>query len=148
MICGFAVAGGVAGPARSPVLPLAAAFLLMIAAIVSVSGWLASLMSNPRRRRSVIMATTMGFVLIAVAEPGNLAAPGGRGRRNRGQAGCPGRRRIGGKSACSSGRLMVRSSAPAQQQQLHTSGGEQLDKWAGTAQLLNQVCRSAGCRWE
>jgi len=49
-----------------PVLPSLAAFLLMVTALTyQVQGWLAALMSNPRRRRTVIVATTMTFVLIA-----------------------------------------------------------------------------------
>jgi ABC-2 type transport system permease protein len=48
-----------------PVLPLAAAFLLMITALTyQFQGWLASLMSNPRRRRSIIVAAMAVFVLI------------------------------------------------------------------------------------
>ena len=41
------------------VLPLLAAFLLMVTALTyQFQGWLASLMSNPRRRRTVIVAAT------------------------------------------------------------------------------------------
>ncbi len=48
-----------------PVLPSLAAFLLMITALTyQFQGWLASLMSNPRRRRTVIVATTAIFLLI------------------------------------------------------------------------------------
>ncbi len=48
-----------------PVLPALAAFLLMVTALTyQLQGWLASLMSNPRRRRTVIVATTMIFVLV------------------------------------------------------------------------------------
>ncbi|HKI20181.1 MAG TPA: hypothetical protein VKA15_19990, partial [Isosphaeraceae bacterium] len=48
-----------------PVLPSLAAFLLMVTALTyQLQGWLASLMSNPRRRRTVIVATTAIFVLI------------------------------------------------------------------------------------
>ena len=47
-----------------PVLPGLAAFLLLVSALTyQLQGWLASLMSNPRRRRTVIVATTMIFVL-------------------------------------------------------------------------------------
>jgi hypothetical protein len=47
-----------------PVLPLLAAFLLMVTALTyQFQGWLASLMSNPRRRRTVVVATTALFVL-------------------------------------------------------------------------------------
>jgi hypothetical protein len=46
-------------------LPSLAAFLLMVTALTyQFQGWLASLMSNPRRRRTVIVATTMIFVLL------------------------------------------------------------------------------------
>jgi hypothetical protein len=49
-----------------PVLPLSAAFVLMVTALTyQLQGWLASLMDNPRRRRTVIVATTMIFVLIS-----------------------------------------------------------------------------------
>ncbi len=42
-----------------------AAFLLMITApTYQFQGWLASLMSNPRRRRAVVVGTTMAFVLM------------------------------------------------------------------------------------
>ena len=48
-----------------PVLPSLAAFLVMVTALTyQFQGWLASLMSNPRRRRTVVVATTMIFVLI------------------------------------------------------------------------------------
>jgi hypothetical protein len=46
-------------------LPLLAAFLLMVTALTyQFQGWLASLMSNPRRRRTAIVAVTAGFVLV------------------------------------------------------------------------------------
>ncbi len=42
------------------VLPLLAAFLLMVTALTyQFQGWLASLMSNPRRRRTVIVMITV-----------------------------------------------------------------------------------------
>jgi len=49
-----------------PVLPSLAAFLLMVTALTyQLQGWLAALMSNPRRRRTVIVSMTMTIVLIA-----------------------------------------------------------------------------------
>ncbi|AGA28016.1 ABC-2 transporter permease [Singulisphaera acidiphila] len=55
----------VKGASLLPVLPLLAAFLLMVTALTyQFQGWLASLMSNPRRRRTVIMTATMFLVLI------------------------------------------------------------------------------------
>lgn len=48
-----------------PVLPLTGAFLLMVTALTyQFQGWLAALMSNPRRRRTVIVAVTAVFVLV------------------------------------------------------------------------------------
>jgi ABC-2 type transport system permease protein len=48
-----------------PVFVLLAAFFLMVTALTyQLQGWLASLMSNPRRRRTVVVATTAIFVLI------------------------------------------------------------------------------------
>jgi hypothetical protein len=47
------------------VLPLLAAFLLMITALTyQLQGWLASLMTNPRRRRTAIVSITALFVLV------------------------------------------------------------------------------------
>jgi hypothetical protein len=47
-------------------LPLVIAFLLMVTAITyQFQGWLASLMVNKRRRRTVIVVVTMAFVLLA-----------------------------------------------------------------------------------
>ena len=49
----------VKGIAMLPVLLLVAAFLLMVTALTyQFQGWLAALMSNPRRRRTVIMVAT------------------------------------------------------------------------------------------
>jgi len=56
----------VKGIALLPVLPLLAAFVLMVTALTyQLQGWLGALMSNPRRRRTVVVAITMGFVLVA-----------------------------------------------------------------------------------
>ncbi len=44
---------------------LLAAFLLMITALTyQFQGWLAALMSNPRRRRTVVVMLTLGFILV------------------------------------------------------------------------------------
>jgi ABC-2 type transport system permease protein len=46
-------------------LPLLAAFLLMVTALTyQFQGWLASLMTNPRRRRTVIAVVTLIFILV------------------------------------------------------------------------------------
>jgi hypothetical protein len=53
------------GPVMLLVLPLVASFLLMVTALTyQFQGWLAAMMSNPRRRRTVIVVMTMAFVLI------------------------------------------------------------------------------------
>jgi ABC-2 type transport system permease protein len=55
----------VKGIVFAPVFLLLAAFFLMVTALTyQLQGWLASLMSNPRRRRTVVVATTAIFVLI------------------------------------------------------------------------------------
>jgi len=47
-------------------VPLALAMIFMITAwTYYLRGWLATLMSNPRRRRTVIMCITIGFILLA-----------------------------------------------------------------------------------
>jgi hypothetical protein len=52
------------GPALLLVLPLLAAFLLMVTAVTyQFQGWLASLMANKRRRRTVIVVAVTAFIL-------------------------------------------------------------------------------------
>ena len=52
------------GPAMLLVVPLAASFLLMVTAITyQFQGWLAALMINQRKRRTVIVVVTMSFIL-------------------------------------------------------------------------------------
>ena len=54
------------GPAMLVVLPLVAAFALAVTALTyQFQGWLASLMTNPRRRRAVIMVATLVFILVS-----------------------------------------------------------------------------------
>lgn len=56
------------GPAMLLVLPCLAAFLLMVTGITyQFQGWLASLMVNPRRRRTIIVVVTAVFILLAQA---------------------------------------------------------------------------------
>lgn len=65
-------------------LPLSAAFLLMVTALsYQFQGWLASLMSNPRRRRTVIVGVTAMFILVAqLPQLLNIFAPWhGQGNR-------------------------------------------------------------------
>ena len=57
---------GVKGPAMLPGLALLAAFVLMTTSITyQFQGFLAALMTNPRRRRSIIVAATISIVLLA-----------------------------------------------------------------------------------
>jgi ABC-2 type transport system permease protein len=56
------------GPAMLLLAPLALGMVSMITAwTYCLRGWLAGLMSNPRRRRSVIMAIVLGFILLGQA---------------------------------------------------------------------------------
>ena len=70
------------------VLPLSAAFLLMVTALTyQFQGWLASLMSNPRRRRTVVVAATAIFILIfQLPNLLNVYRPWGKQQRNRNTA--------------------------------------------------------------
>jgi ABC-2 type transport system permease protein len=53
------------GPIMLLLLPLVAAFLLMVSALsYQFQGWLASLMVDKRRRRTVIFLVTLAFILI------------------------------------------------------------------------------------
>ncbi len=56
------------GPAMLLVLPLLVAFLLMVTALTyQFQSWLASLMANKRRRRSIVAIITVAFVLLCQA---------------------------------------------------------------------------------
>lgn len=69
------------GPLMLLGLPLLAAALTALTALTyQFQGWLASLMTNPRRRRTVVMLVTAGFILVAQT-PNliNLARPWERG---------------------------------------------------------------------
>ena len=62
---GFAISRG---PAWLLMIPLALGMIFMITAwTYCLRGWLATLMSNPRRRRAVIMGVTAAFIVIAQA---------------------------------------------------------------------------------
>ena len=66
-LLGFTLALAIAkGPPLLVAFPLTAAFLLMVTGITyQFQGWLASLMSNPRRRRNIVMLMTVGIVVLA-----------------------------------------------------------------------------------
>ena len=72
------------GLSQLAVLPLLAAFLLMITGLTyQFQGWLASLMSDPRRRRTIVVGTTAAFVLIfQLPNLLNLYAPWGAMQRS------------------------------------------------------------------
>jgi len=47
-------------------IPLAFAMIFMVTAwTYCLRGWLAAMMTNPRRRRAVIMGITLAFILLA-----------------------------------------------------------------------------------
>lgn len=64
---GLAIASVVAGgPSMLVVFPLVAGFVLCVTAVTyQFRGWLAALMVNQRRRRTIIASATMAFVLLA-----------------------------------------------------------------------------------
>jgi ABC-2 type transport system permease protein len=66
-----------------PVLPALLAFLVMVTALTyQFQGWLAALMSNPRRRRTIIVVVTAGFILVAqLPNLMNYFAMGGTARQ-------------------------------------------------------------------
>jgi hypothetical protein len=56
----------VRGPEMIFVIPLALSMVLMVTAwTYCLRGWLATMMSNPRKRRTVIMCITLAFVLLS-----------------------------------------------------------------------------------
>jgi ABC-2 type transport system permease protein len=56
------------GPAMALLAPLALGLIFMVTAwTYCLRGWLAALMSNPRRRRNVTMCIVLGFILIGQA---------------------------------------------------------------------------------
>ncbi len=78
---GFALGlAGSRGPLMLLVLSLLAAFLFAVTALTyQFQGWLAALMSNPRRRRTIVVLMTLGFVLVAQAPQAmNIARMSGR----------------------------------------------------------------------
>ncbi|MEJ0089663.1 MAG: hypothetical protein WDM80_07970 [Limisphaerales bacterium] len=56
------------GPAMLLLIPLALCMVLMITAwTYCLRGWLATMMTNPRRRRTIIMGITVAFILVGQA---------------------------------------------------------------------------------
>jgi ABC-2 type transport system permease protein len=82
---GLAIASVVAlGPWMLLTLPLLVAFLLMVTAITyQFRGWLATLMVNKRRRRTIVAVVTAAFILIS--QSGNFINLFFQGRRWQGR---------------------------------------------------------------
>jgi ABC-2 type transport system permease protein len=56
------------GPVMILLIPLALSMVLMVTAwTYCLRGWLATMMTNPRRRRTVIVSITMAFILVSQA---------------------------------------------------------------------------------
>jgi hypothetical protein len=78
------------GPAMLLLLPLAWSMVFMISAwTYCLRGWLATMMSNPRRRRAIIMGITLAFVLIFQLPNLYFNAFGGRKRFDRPKGATP-----------------------------------------------------------
>ena len=71
------------GPAMLVMFPLVAAFFLMMTALMyQFRGWLASMMENPRRRRTIATVVPVLFILaFQVPNVWNQLGPGARERR-------------------------------------------------------------------
>ncbi len=133
-----------------PVLLSLAAFLLMVTALTyQLQGWLAALMSNPRRRRTVIVGMTAGFVLIAqLPNLINFVSPWGIqqrvrpveriGRREFDEAGLALLNR--GKFDASRARASTsRKRHPEAQACRQQADRESMERWEQTARLANMV---------
>jgi len=72
------------GPAMLLLFPLVAAFFLMMTAVAyQFRGWLASMMTNPRRRRTIMAAVPVLFVLVfQLPNLWNNLSPAARERRD------------------------------------------------------------------
>jgi hypothetical protein len=82
---GLAIACVIAnGPTMLTIFPLLASFILFVTALTyQFRGWLAMLMENKRRRKSIIVAITLVFVLIMQApQLLNLAFMGNKSRQD------------------------------------------------------------------
>jgi hypothetical protein len=78
------------GPAMLLLLPLAWSMVFMVSAwTYCLRGWLATMMSNPRRRRAIIMGITLAFVLIFQLPNLYFNAFGGRKRFDRPKGATP-----------------------------------------------------------
>jgi ABC-2 type transport system permease protein len=74
------------GPAMLSLFPLVAVFFLMVTAVTyQFRGWLASMMTNPRRRRTIVAVVTLLFIL--VFQIPNIMNNFGSGARAKRQAG-------------------------------------------------------------
>jgi ABC-2 type transport system permease protein len=74
------------GPAMLLLLPLAWSMVFMISAwTYCLRGWLATMMSNPRRRRAIIMGITLAFILVFQLPNFYFNVFGGRQRFDRPQ---------------------------------------------------------------
>ena len=78
------------GPLMVLLLPLAWSMVFMITAwTYCLRGWLATMMSNPRRRRTIIMGITLAFILLTQVPNLYFNALGGRKRIGRPAGGTP-----------------------------------------------------------
>ena len=78
------------GPLLILLLPLAWSRVFMITAwTYCLRGWLATMMSNPRRRRAIIMGITLSFILIAQLPNFYFNVLGGRNRSKPTTGGTP-----------------------------------------------------------
>jgi ABC-2 type transport system permease protein len=145
---GYGLALGVVkGVSMLAVIPLLAAFLLMVTALTyQFQGWLAALMSNPRRRRTVVMITTLTIVLCAqLPQLLNFFGPW-RQRQREGGAAQLSKKLEELRNKAEKERLdpaeQVRrlgQAAEAQQRGIQQANQENLEEIEHTARLVNMV---------
>jgi hypothetical protein len=103
------------GPAMLLLLPLSWSMVFMISSwTYCLRGWLATLMSNPRRRRTVIMGITLGFILLSQLPNAYFNLFGGRNRFEQQKNATPDERQRDRASRQSADKEMVNTLSEAQ----------------------------------
>lgn len=126
------------------VFALLAAFLLMITSLTyQFQGWLASLMSNPRRRRSVVVLATVIFIAIAqLPQLVNVYAMRGFGQQQKDRAATYAERTNENNRALTAGEISLEEHQRRQQELNDALQGAAREKeagWERAAGIANMV---------
>jgi ABC-2 type transport system permease protein len=149
VMLGYALAlVAVEGLSMLLVIPLLAAFLLMVTAVTyQFQGWLAALMSNPRRRRTVVMITTLAIVLLAqLPQLINFVGPWRQHQRGGGGAALFSKKLEELRNEAEKNRLdpaeqirRLRQATEEQQRGIRQANQDGLERIEQTARLVNMV---------